>query len=178
MLAVPNGTETASCSTEVGEKVKPSAILLGTLAGNAGPRRATHMARRARILTETRNLIAERGAEGVTLRELASRSGKASQRAIHRQAFEDFAKELKNIAPERELWRGEWFLDTEFGTPYLDGVLGKQLSLSGAVAALKQSILEVNDVNAITNFTYQFNRQTRQLDVQFECQTNQGLVTI
>ena len=37
-----------------------------------------------------------------------SRSGKASVRAIHREAFEDFAKGLKNIAPERELWRGEW----------------------------------------------------------------------
>jgi len=37
-----------------------------------------------------------------------SRSGKASARAIQREAFEDFAKELKNIAPERELWRGEW----------------------------------------------------------------------
>lgn len=37
-----------------------------------------------------------------------SRSGKASQRAIHREAFEDFAKELKNIAPERDLWRGDW----------------------------------------------------------------------
>ena len=88
------------------------------------------------------------------------------------------ARVKQNLLIKLKLWRGEWFLDTEFGTPYLDGVLGKQLSLSGAVAALKQSILEVNDVNAITNFTYQFNRQTRQLDVQFECQTNQGLVTI
>lgn len=37
-----------------------------------------------------------------------SRSGKASLRAIHREAFEDFAKELKNIAPERNPWRGNW----------------------------------------------------------------------
>ncbi|MBN8459077.1 MAG: hypothetical protein J0M04_14690 [Verrucomicrobia bacterium] len=44
-----------------------------------------------------------------TLRaERSSRSGKASIRAIHRQAFEDFAKEMKNIAPEREIWRGTW----------------------------------------------------------------------
>jgi hypothetical protein len=44
-----------------------------------------------------------------TLRaERSSRSGKASLRAIHRQAFEDFAKELKNIAPEREIGRGKW----------------------------------------------------------------------
>ena len=39
-----------------------------------------------------------------------NRSGKASLRAIHREAFEDFAKELKNIAPERNLWRGEWWV--------------------------------------------------------------------
>lgn len=37
-----------------------------------------------------------------------SRSGKASLRAIHREAFEDLAKELKNIAPEQEHWCGEW----------------------------------------------------------------------
>jgi hypothetical protein len=44
-----------------------------------------------------------------TLRaERSSRSGKASLRAIHRQAFEDFAKELKNIAPEREIGNGQW----------------------------------------------------------------------
>ncbi len=44
-----------------------------------------------------------------TLRaERGSRTGKASIRAIHRQAFEDFAKEMKNIAPEREIGRGKW----------------------------------------------------------------------
>jgi len=37
-----------------------------------------------------------------------SRSGKVSLRAVQREAFEDFAKELKNIAPERTLWQGEW----------------------------------------------------------------------
>ena len=37
-----------------------------------------------------------------------SRSGKPSLRAIHREAFEDFAKEIKNIAPERNIWRGNW----------------------------------------------------------------------
>jgi hypothetical protein len=40
--------------------------------------------------------------------EKDSRTGKASLRAIHREAFEDFAKELKNIAPEKVLWRGKW----------------------------------------------------------------------
>jgi len=31
-----------------------------------------------------------------------------SLRAIRREAFEDFAKELKMLAPEEELWQGEW----------------------------------------------------------------------
>jgi hypothetical protein len=37
-----------------------------------------------------------------------SRSGKATEKAIQREAFEDFAKELKNLAPERDIWRGDW----------------------------------------------------------------------
>jgi hypothetical protein len=37
-----------------------------------------------------------------------SRSGKATEKAIQREAFEDFAKELKKLAPERDIWRGDW----------------------------------------------------------------------
>ena len=37
-----------------------------------------------------------------------SRLGRASLRAIHREAFEDFAKELKNLAPTKRVWDGDW----------------------------------------------------------------------
>lgn len=75
------------------------------------------------------------------------------------------------------LWAGEWFMDTEFGTPYLSDILGKQLSLGGAVAALKKSILEVDGVQTITRFEYNFNRASRSLSVDFEVTTPYGLVT-
>jgi hypothetical protein len=52
--------------------------------------------------------LAEKKGSWTLRAERGSRSGKASLRAIHRQAFEDFAKELKNIAPEREIGRGKW----------------------------------------------------------------------
>lgn len=74
------------------------------------------------------------------------------------------------------LWVGEWFLDTEFGTPYLQSILGKQLTLSGAITALKKSILEVEGVQRIDAFSYTFNRETRTLDVAFEAVTPYGLV--
>ena len=75
------------------------------------------------------------------------------------------------------LWTSEWFLDTEFGTPYLSAILGKQLSLGASVAALKKSILEVDGVQTITRFDYQFNRSTRSLSVDFDVLTPYGLVT-
>jgi hypothetical protein len=75
-----------------------------------------------------------------------------------------------------KLWRGEWFLDTEFGTPYLQSILGKQLTLSGAITALKKSILEVDGVQAITSFSYAFDRQARSLLVSFEAKTPYGII--
>lgn len=77
-----------------------------------------------------------------------------------------------------KLFRGEWFLDTEFGTAYLQEILGKQVTLGGAVASLKKSILEVNDVQHISSFLYDFNRKERRLTVNFECVTQFGLIRI
>lgn len=77
-----------------------------------------------------------------------------------------------------KLWRGEWFLDTEFGTPYLQEILGKQLTLSGALAALKQSILEVSGVQRIVTFTYAFSNSTRKLTVDFSAETPFGIVEV
>jgi hypothetical protein len=77
-----------------------------------------------------------------------------------------------------KLWRGEWFLDTEFGTPYLQDVLGKRMSLNGAVASIKKSIMEVEGVQMIETFDYNFNRKTRMLDIQFSATTPYGLVEV
>lgn len=77
-----------------------------------------------------------------------------------------------------KLWRGEWFLNTEFGTPYLQQILGKQLTLSGALAALRKSILEVEGVRQILSFSYKFNNSTRKLEVEFTADTPYGIVEV
>lgn len=76
------------------------------------------------------------------------------------------------------LWRQEWFIDTEFGTPYLERILGKQITLGGAVAAIKESILEVADVQQITRFEYNFDRKERRLKVDFDALTPFGLIRV
>ena len=82
----------------------------------------------------------------------------------------------QNIDIKLKLWQQEWFLDTEFGTPWLEEVLGKRISLAGALAATRASIMEVADVNSITSFNYSFNRQSRQFDYNFEAATSLGLI--
>ena len=77
-----------------------------------------------------------------------------------------------------KLWQGEWFLDTEFGTPYLQQILGKQLTMSGAIVALRKSILEVQGVTQITSFDYQFDRATRTIKIQFTVNTPHGLIEV
>jgi len=83
----------------------------------------------------------------------------------------------QQIKIKLKLFSGEWFLDTEFGTPYLEQILGKQLTLAGAVAALKKSILEVEGVEYIPRFDFVFNRSSRTLDVDFDVMSIYGLVT-
>lgn len=84
----------------------------------------------------------------------------------------------QNISIKLKLFAGEWFLDTEFGTPYLASILGKQISLAAAVAALKASILAVDGVQTITRFDYTFNRSARDLDVSFDVLTPFGNLSI
>lgn len=75
------------------------------------------------------------------------------------------------------LWRGEWFLNSDFGTPYEQNILGKALSLDGALAAIRAEILSVEGVNTITSFDYTFERKERKLSVTFECSTTYGKIT-
>lgn len=92
--------------------------------------------------------------------------------------FLDGAERVRqHIDIKLRLFAGEWFLDTEFGTPYLASILGKQISLAAAVAALKASILAVDGVQTITRFDYTFNRSARNLNVDFDVQTPYGLIT-
>lgn len=93
--------------------------------------------------------------------------------------FLDGAERVRqHIDVKLRLFAGEWFLDTEFGTPYLASILGKQISLAAAVAALKASILEVDGVQTITRFDYTFNRSARDLDVSFDVLTPFGNLSI
>lgn len=74
------------------------------------------------------------------------------------------------------LWRGTWFLNTDFGTPYLQRILGKALSLDGVVSAFRNEILQVNGITAINRFDYSFERRERRLSIDLDLVTTFGIV--
>lgn len=60
------------------------------------------------------------------------------------------------------LWRGQWFLDTTAGTPYIQSVLGKQ-SPDVYNLAIRQHILQTQGVNSIISFDTSVNSTTRRV---------------
>ena len=74
-------------------------------------------------------------------------------------------------------WLGEWFLDTRQGVPYLEYVLIKNPNMSHIRQILTEKIQSVEGVKSIVSLNFDFRRVTRELYVDFEIDTDYGLIT-
>jgi hypothetical protein len=71
---------------------------------------------------------------------------------------------------------GEWFLDVNFGVPYLEEILIKNPRLTTVESILRSKIMAVPDVLRITFFSMDFDRQKRDLRVEYHCNTLLGAI--
>ena len=71
------------------------------------------------------------------------------------------------------LWLGESFIDIEEGTPYIQGVLGKQ-SLAVANGTIQMRVLGTQGLTDLTNFQSVVNPDTRGMTVAFDIDTLYG----
>lgn len=60
--------------------------------------------------------------------------------------------------------RGEWFLDTQAGVPWLDQVLGRQYDPTLAEAVIKAEIAATAGVTGISGFSARFDATRRALE--------------
>lgn len=81
------------------------------------------------------------------------------------------------VVTRLRLLTGEWFLDTEEGTAYQAGVLGKQ-TLETASAVIRERILGTQGLVEILQFDISENRDTRTLSVSAKIDTIYGPATI
>jgi hypothetical protein len=68
------------------------------------------------------------------------------------------------------LWQGQWWLNTDYGTPYEQQVLGRRTE-GLRDPALQARILDTQGVTEIKAYTSVLDRQTRALTVSAEIET-------
>ncbi len=71
------------------------------------------------------------------------------------------------------LWLGEWFLDIQEGTLFMQGILGKH-SLEQASVTIQDRALGTQGLTSISNFTSEIEPNTRALSAQFNIDTIYG----
>lgn len=77
----------------------------------------------------------------------------------------DYYKDQKeaiaqSLLTRLQLWRGEWYLDTQEGTPYMQEILGKNTQ-STALRALQERILNTEGVTGIVSISVDTDSDTR-----------------
>jgi hypothetical protein len=75
------------------------------------------------------------------------------------------------------LWLGEWYLNTDDGTPYLESILGKY-SEAQADSAIQDRVLDTDNVTGIENYVSSLDATTRAMTVSFDLNTVYGTTTV
>lgn len=73
------------------------------------------------------------------------------------------------------LWRGQWFIDIDEGTPWIQQILGHR---SAVEAVLRERINQTPGVKAITSMETIFDPEERRMTVTVEIDTHFGQTTI
>jgi hypothetical protein len=74
---------------------------------------------------------------------------------------------------------GEWFLDTSFGVPYFQSILGQRMVTKSVFDSfIKAAVVGVANVNRILAYESDFNRTAREFSVTLTADTTFGPVTV
>ena len=101
---------------------------------------------------------------------------------VYGNGQDDFLKDTPETVGQAamtrlQLWKEEWFLDVEEGTPYLQGVIGKH-SEETRNTVLRTRVLGTQGVTAIEDFIATVDPDTRKLSVSVSIDTIYGETTI
>lgn len=83
---------------------------------------------------------------------------------------------IQRLNIKLKTFQGEWFLDTTYGIPYRQSILGKGLSIKERDSIYIKTINDDPDVNRIVYFNSTFNPTTRHYSVEFEVNVDDELL--
>ena len=84
----------------------------------------------------------------------------------------------QSIRTRLRWWRGEWFLDTARGVPYLEQLLGKGVSLDTIRSVLRREIEQVAGVTRVTSIEITSDRATRYSTIDIEALTTEAELVV
>lgn len=88
--------------------------------------------------------------------------------------YRDVPEAVGQAAKTRiQLWLGEWFLDIEEGTPYMQGIFGKY-SKETADLTIQDRVLNTEGAVSIEDYVSTIDPENRSLFVQFKLNTIYG----
>lgn len=73
-------------------------------------------------------------------------------------------------------FKGEYFLNTEFGTPWYQTVLRKGISKNLIDTQLRRVITETKGVLQLIEYQSTINNSTRSIDIRFKARADEGIV--
>lgn len=88
--------------------------------------------------------------------------------------FRDIPEAVGQAAKTRLLlWLGEWFLDIDSGTPYMQGILGKY-SIERANVTIEDRVIHTQGATNISNYVSEIDPDTRGMTASFNLDTIYG----
>lgn len=77
---------------------------------------------------------------------------------------------VQNVKQTLLMFKGEWFLDTQAGVPWIKEILGTKNSLSSIKAIILNAVTDVYGVEEVTNYEQTYDGTNRSLSISIEIQ--------
>lgn len=90
--------------------------------------------------------------------------------------IDDAERVAQQIRITLGFWRGEWFLDTSRGVPYLERILVKNPNINHIRQILNEEIQSVDGVTASSIDSVYMDKRTREAEVMYTAETDRGRV--
>lgn len=84
----------------------------------------------------------------------------------------------QRILLKLSIWKGEWFLDSDVGMPYVDEILGKRGALDLLRRMVKKKVEETPGVIQVTKITVNMSAAYRNASVYVEFDTKFGRLSV
>jgi hypothetical protein len=83
---------------------------------------------------------------------------------------------LQDILQRMRLFLGEWFLDNTVGVPYFQQIFVKNPDMSKIEAIFIELILSTPGVDALLDYSFNSNQNSRRFEISFSAQTTKGVI--